>query len=112
MLQQLIERVYERVTGKPYYTTHVASAEFGPCQAAIHKDRLARLADDEAHVVWETLKWADATLRRADATVEERGEVHAALHSLVHNGGLPADWNVKRIHPSTLDVRRKVGAAR
>lgn len=113
MLQQMIERVYGRVTGTPYYTTRVASEEHGPCQAAIHKARLARLGDDEAHAVWETLKWADATLRRADVTSEERGEVHAVLTAFARSGALPADWAIKRVIPATPDAgRRKVGAAR
>lgn len=68
MVQHLLASVYERMTGRPYYTTRCASAEFGPPAAAVYADELACLSGDALDRRWAELKAIHARRRQAVGT--------------------------------------------
>ena len=77
----MIARLYERITGTPYWTTRCVSAEFGPTPGAQYAQELAQFGDgtlmrlDQAEVLrkcrelrTERERWEAATreaVRRA-----------------------------------------------
>lgn len=56
MFERLLVAVWERVTGRPYYTVRRASVEFGLPPAARHADELAGLSGEELDRRWRELK--------------------------------------------------------
>lgn len=52
MVHLLVQAVYRKVVGQPYYTVRRASVEFGPPPAAVHAAELARYTDAQLMQVW------------------------------------------------------------
>lgn len=68
MLHYLLSALYERATGRPYYTTRSAVAEFGPPAAAVYAAELAALSGAALDQRWAELKTIHARRRQAVGT--------------------------------------------